>query len=138
MRAATILRLSVVAQWVLIALTVALSFLLEEHLPEPLREWVKAEAERDPPLAMYGVIALLVSVLFCFFVGSVGLLFLQRWAAWLFTASAVLMLALTPVFGPIVEHGLPSAVDNASLVVTGLIIGLAFFGGALKPKNKSD
>jgi urea transporter len=133
MQTATVLRLGVVFEWVFVALAIVLSFMLESRLPEPLREWLAADAESDPEAREFLVLALLILVLLWWLTGSVGLLFLKRWAAWLYLGAAIVVHPLSCLLGPTVEHGVTMLFSNVSLVLSGLILGLAFFSPALRP-----
>jgi hypothetical protein len=133
MHPATMLRLCVVSEWVFIALGMVLSFMLENRLPEPLRGWLAAEADRDPGTREFLALALLIPALPCWLAGSVGLLFLKRWAAWLYLGAAVVLHLLSCLVGPTVEHAVTMLYFNVSLVLSGLVLGLAFFSPALQP-----
>jgi urea transporter len=133
MQTATVLRLGVVFEWVFIALGIILSFMLESRLPEPLREWLAADLESDPEAREFIALALLIPASLCWLIGSVGLLFLKRWAAWLYLGAAVVTLPLDCLFGPTVEHAGAMLCFNVSLVLSGLVLGLAFFSPALRP-----
>jgi hypothetical protein len=61
----------------------------------------------------------------------IGLFFYQRWAAWLMLA-VLLLFSLQVIFSPSVEPGLLTFVGSWSDVVTGLVLGLAFFTDALE------
>jgi len=63
------------------------------------------------------------------------MLFLQRWAAWLYLVSLLIGYALFPFTGPTVEHALADAVDELAILMSGSIIGLAFFSDALRGRN---
>lgn len=66
---------------------------------------------------------------------SIGLLLLKRWAAWLFLLTTAVAYTLMAFLGPTVEHGVTSAVNGAFSVVTGVILGLAFFTDALPARG---
>jgi len=126
------LRVCVVLEWVVVIIGLGLSFALEDNLPTPLKDWLVAEAERDT--AAHDVVLLGGGVVFFLaaVVSSLGLLFLQRWAAWLYLLSVIFGCLLSPFIGPVVEHGVADAVDEAAIVLSGLVLGLAFFSDALK------
>lgn len=136
MRVSTVLRICVLSEWVLVGISITLSLFLESHLPTPLQEWLTTEAEQD--LQPYEAFLLGGGFLLLLFAlaGSVGLLFLKRWGAWLYLLSLVIGYLLFPFMGPTVEHGLADAVDELSVMLSGLVLGLAFFSDALPGKRQ--
>jgi hypothetical protein len=130
-----VLRICVVLEWVVVIVGVGLAFVLEGSLPDPLKAWLKAEEERglgqsDYALLCGGVLALVMAIL-----SSVGLLCLRRWASWLYLLAVVLG-CLTSLFGgPVVQHVIPDVVDEIAVTISGLILGLAFFSDALRPRG---
>lgn len=133
MQPATLLRVCVVSEWIFLAFGLVLSFMLESRLPEPLREWLAADAARDPGARDLLALVLFIPALLCWLAGSVGLLFLKRWAAWLYLGAAVVLHLLSCLLGPTVEHAVTMLYFNVSLVLSGLVLGLAFFSPALHP-----
>jgi uncharacterized membrane protein (DUF2068 family) len=132
MSSSTALRVAVVLEWIVGGLALILSLVLEKLLPQPLQAWVLAEAERDAVTP--GELMLLVAgvaLLGMMLVSSVGLLCLQRWAAWLYLATVVTGTLFVALMGPTVEHGVTGAVDDLASVVSGVVVGLAFFSTAL-------
>jgi hypothetical protein len=132
MRPSTVLRICVVLEWTFLGLGIVSSFLLESSLPDPLRDWLAADAEGDIALREVGLLVVMIPLLLCALVGSIGLLFLKRWAAWLYLISLIIGYALFPFMGPTVEHALADAADDMAVLLSGLIIGLAFFSDALR------
>lgn len=127
------LRLCVVFEWVFLALGIGLSFMLASRLPEPLREWLASDRERDPATRDFLALALFIPASLCWLAGSVGLLFLKRWAARLYLGAILVLIPLDCLFGPTVEHAVTMLYFNVSLVLSGLVLGLAFFSPALQP-----
>jgi hypothetical protein len=131
----SILRVCVVLEWVLLITGVALSFALESNLPDSLRAWLAEEYAQDLTSFDLAIIAVGFVVVIATIVASVGLLFLQRWAAWLYLATTVIGCVFMMFTGPTVEHAVSYAFDDVSVVFTGLVLGLAFFTDALKPRE---
>ena len=138
MQAARVLRVCVVANWILLVAMVVLSFVLESHLPDPLRDWVAAESEKDFTPKELILLGLAVPWFGFYVVGGFGLFLLKRWGAWLFLASLIGLWIPVPFFGPTVEHAVPYALYEASVMITGLIIGLAFFSDALVSEKEEE
>jgi xanthine/uracil permease len=133
MKTQTILRVCVVLEWVVYIIGVGLSFVLQDSLPTPLKDWLVAEAERD--MAVHELVLLgggVVVLLLAAIVASVGLLFLQRWAAWLYLFSFIVGCLLCLFYGPVVEHGVADVVGDVATFLSGLVLGLAFFTDALR------
>lgn len=128
-----ILRISLLALWASVVLSIALAFLQDKLLPDALVEWHKSSAGQ---FGFGDIIALLFwgLGLFLFFVSSIGLFFYQRWAAWMFTiVTAVFSLQL--LASPAVEPGISSFIGSWSDVLTGMVITLVFFTDVLRDDN---
>jgi hypothetical protein len=96
-----------------------------------LADWVHQESSGEWGIA--DIIGLLFwgAGLFLFFVSMVGLFCYQRWAAWLM-AIVVAVFSLQLLTSPSVEPGILSLLGSLSDVVTGLVLGVAFFTDALQ------
>ena len=126
-----ILRVSLLALFAVLVLTIGLAIISDKLLPEELAEWHRRNnANAD-------AIADIVGLLFWFgglgllFVSMVGLFFYQRWAAWMFLG-VILVFSLQVLFSPTVEPGVLSYLGGWSDILTGLIFGLTFFTDALE------
>lgn len=135
MRSSTVLRLCLVLEWVLSLAGLGLSFAMERFLPEPLRAWLSAQAEGDPTVGELALFFLCILLLIPAITATVGLFFLQRWAAWLYLITAILFMPLALLAGPIVEHPLPDAICDVASIMCGMVIALAFFSDALKKQR---
>ena len=131
-KASTALRVSVVAEWSLVAATVALSLLREDLLPEPLRDWVADEATRESTGFERGLLVVSVVALIAHLAASVGLLQLRRWAAWLYLATTALVYVIAAFLGPTVDDALGATVSELATAFSGAVIALAFFTDALQ------
>jgi len=133
----TVLRVAVVAEWVFGIVVIILSVVLEAFLPEPLQDYVAWTVEQDISLGEILVFLITVPLLLVYLVSSVGLFLLKNWARWLYLWTTVVFCFLYPFFGPTVEHGIADAVDEVTVILSGVIIGIAFFGGVIQvPNNK--
>jgi hypothetical protein len=65
-------------------------------------------------------------------VSTIGLLCLRRWAAWLYLITNVVGMLLMPLTGPTVEHAFADLFDELGIVMSGMVIALAFFTDSLK------
>lgn len=115
----------------------SLSFALQTNLPSDLQIWLLEESERDMSVyeAVLGSVAIVDIV--AIIVASVGLFMLKRWAAKLYLIAFVVMLILGPFAGPSVEHALSGTLISVASILSGLVIGLAFFSDALNPSPQS-
>ncbi|MEM6822067.1 MAG: hypothetical protein AAF558_09020 [Verrucomicrobiota bacterium] len=132
MKTSTLLRVSIVTQWLLVPVAIVASFFLESYLPDPLQKWLQLDS--GLPFSSLEVIALVsaLALMVIAFVGSVGLFFLKKWAAWTYLASTLLGYLIYPLLGPTVEHSYVSALCDIATLLTGFTFGLAFFGNALR------
>lgn len=134
MKLSTILRWCLVLEWVFIGASIVASSLLEPSLPEPLAAWLRAESEGDLTareiMLFIAVVPLLVSMI----VATVGLLCLRRWAAWLYLITNVVGTLLMTLTGPTVEHAFADALDEIGIVLSGMVIAIAFFTDSLIKK----
>ncbi|MEY5006124.1 MAG: hypothetical protein RI969_1212 [Verrucomicrobiota bacterium] len=130
-KARLILRFLLVALFGLIVLSIGLAFVADKLLPEALAEWLHQENSGEFGVA--DIIGLLFwgAGLFLFFVSMAGLFFYQRWAAWMM-AGVIAVFSIQLLFSPTVEPGILSLLGSLSDVLTGLILGLAFFTDALQ------
>jgi len=130
-KARLVLRFLLVALFGLIMLSIALAFVADKLLPEALADWVKQENSGE--IGVADIIGLLFwgAGLFLFFVSMVGLFCYQRWAAWLM-AGVIAVFSIQLLFSPTVEPGILSLLGSLSDVLTGLVLGLAFFTDALQ------
>lgn len=129
----TTLRTLLVLYWFLTAATIALSLAMEAWLPAPLAGWNAASADSmsTASLAAWGVVVFVFLVLL--FAASAGLFFFKRRARWVYLATVFVFHVISIFIGPVVEHALPAAVNDFTIVLSGVIIGMVFFSGVLKP-----
>jgi len=130
-KARLILRFLLVALFGLIVLSIGLAFVADKLLPDPLADWVHQENAGE--FGFGDIFGLLFwgAGLFLFFVSMAGLFFYQRWAAWMM-AVVIAVFSVQLLFSPTVEPGLLSLMGSLSDVLTGLVLGLAFFSDALQ------
>lgn len=96
------------------------------HLPAPLQEWERSEAEREPTagemaVAIAGGVFIIAGVI-C----TVGLLMFWRPARPLSVALTVLGLPLTAALGPSVWLGWVSAVSDLTATLSGATLAMAY------------
>jgi hypothetical protein len=136
MSSQNVLRAGVVLMWVAVLIGIGISVALAGSLPAPLQDWVVGEAQRDLALHEVALAAVGLAVVFMTALASVGLLFLQRWAAYLFLACVVSGVVASVFTGPSVEQGPEGAMYDVANVLSGLVLGLAFFTNALRPHGE--
>ncbi|MFM2211901.1 MAG: hypothetical protein RL639_1095 [Verrucomicrobiota bacterium] len=130
-KARLILRFLLVALFGLIVLSIGIAFVADKLLPDALADWVHQENAGE--FGLTDILGLLFwgAGLFLFFVSMVGLFCYQRWAAWLM-AGVIAVFSIQLLFSPTVEPGVLSLMGSLSDVLTGLVLGLAFFTDALQ------
>ena len=129
-----VLRIALVAEWILVAVTLTLSAVLERFLPAPLQEYLKAQSQLDLQASDILIFLGLGIFLVGFLTSSIALFAGKRWARWLYLGAEVLGCALVLFLGPTVMHPIATACENAASTFSGLILGLAFFTDALEPR----
>jgi hypothetical protein len=123
MRKETVLRVGVIAEWVVIIIAVIASFVFIGDLPEPLLEYTSRDA-LFCPLDVIDAVVLAASI-----AASIGLYFFRRWARPIYAASTIWLSVSTAFGNPSVEPPIVSAMEEISLLIAGLLIGMSYFGG---------
>jgi|GEM_PF-4692832 len=117
-----VLRVALVAQWLLAAAGTAADLALAGQLPEALRRHAWDAGPTPPAWALAAGLAALALWL----AGSVGLWLRSRPARALYAASLAALLAATPALGPVVSHPVASALYSACLLLQGATLALAY------------
>jgi hypothetical protein len=125
-----VLRVVLLALFAVIVLSVALSFFSDKLLPVELADWHHQNAAAELRLADIAGLLFWLAGLGLLLISMIGLFCYQRWAAWMFLG-VILLFSLQVLFSPTVEPGLLSYLGGWSDVLTGLVLGLAFFSDAL-------
>jgi len=130
-KARIFLRVCLLALFALIVLTIGLAVLSDKLLPTELAEWQHRNNAAD--FGFSDIISLLFWGLgmVLFLISMLGLFLFQRWASWMMLV-ILLVFSLQVLFSPSVEPGILSFVGSWSDIVTGLVLGLAFFTDALE------
>lgn len=130
-KARLILRFLLVALFAMVVLSIGIAIVADKLLPEALADWVHQENSGDFGVA--DIIGLMFwgAGLFLFFVSMAGLFFYQRWAAWMM-AAVIAIFSVQLIFSPTVEPGILSLLGSLSDMLTGLVLGVAFFSDALQ------
>ncbi len=117
---------------------VGLSFYLESYLPEILEQYLTQEAESDfsnsNSLALLGGILILP----LYAASIVGLLLTKMWGKSLYVITFVVSYALSPFWGPTVEHALSTTVYDLGSVTQGVILALLFFTNSAFNKSRNS
>lgn len=125
-----ILRGVLLALFAVIVLSIGLSFAADKLLPADLAEWHQRNAADELGIADIFGLLFWISGVALVLVSMAGIFFYQRWAAWIFLG-VILVFSLQVLFSPTVEPGLLTYLGGWSDVLTGLVLGLAFFTDAL-------
>ena len=141
MIAANALRIAVTAWLVLMPLTLGITFWTEGQLPSELVDFRDSQQDHftifDPILEIEWLMTGGVFITLGIWIGSVvGLLKMKRWGAWLYLLGIVVGLPLYFLSGFEIFHPLEQVVGDINNIVSGLILGLAFFSDAI-PKKPS-
>jgi hypothetical protein len=131
-KARLVLRFSLVALFALIALSIGLAFVADKLLPDTLAEWYRAESSGEFEFSDLLMLLFWGAGVFLFFVSMAGLFCYQRWAAWMMVVVLALF-SLQLLFSPTVEPGILSYLGSLTDILTGIVLGIAFFTEALQP-----
>ena len=126
MDARTVLRGSIVAQWILLIISAVLLEYFSRSLPPELRDFLN-NSDSEIPLILEGNPLLIVH-----FIASIGLVYLKNWARWVFLCSFAV--TLTIPLGPVVQHPIEALIESLVIISNGLIIGISFFGGIIQKR----
>jgi hypothetical protein len=118
------LRILIVAEIGLGILGGVVSLLTASLLPESLRAFSEAKSQVEQSLVTLRVA---FPVIILSLVSSIGLFFFWRPSRILYLISSVLGLLLAPFLGPYVDAGWGRALEDAALVVSGVILALVYF-----------
>ena len=121
------LRSLIIAEIGLGVIGVVVSLLTESLLPEPLRAFVEAEAEADISTREIVMLATAIPGIILFVVSSIGLYFFWRPARTLYVITIVFGLLWTPFFGPYVDAGWGTVFEEATIIISGIILALIYF-----------
>jgi hypothetical protein len=121
------LRTLIVAEIVLLIISVVISLLTESLLPEPLRAFLDAESNAEMTIQELIMLACGVPLLILLLGSSIGLFFLWRPARILYLISTVAGLLVTPFFGPYVDAGWGTTFEEAALIISGINLALIYF-----------
>jgi hypothetical protein len=131
-KARLVLRFLLIALFGLLVLSIGLAFVADKLLPEALADWMRQESGGEFGVADIFGLLFWGAGIFLFLVSMVGLFCYQRWAAWMM-AVVVAVFSLQLLASPTVEPGILSLLGSLSDVITGLVLGAAFFTDALEP-----
>jgi uncharacterized membrane protein len=131
MSARIVLRLLVVVHLLLVVLGVGLSFFDEHLLPPALADWKAAHAPSDDlSLLEFAWFASWLMWMTLYVVACVGLLCLQRWAAFMLLVLTVVGFAFT-LTEPNVTSALLAVLDDAAMLCMGALLATCFLTDAL-------
>jgi len=127
------LRTLVILEWLFIIAGIILSTMLEKQLPVELRQWIEMESEfsTNDTVVLIGVLPILAASI----LGSIGLYRLRKWGASTYLMSMIIGYALYPFAGPTVEHAFACMVYEVSVIISGMIVAIAFFTDTLKSNH---
>ncbi|MEE9342239.1 MAG: hypothetical protein V3V12_01240 [Gammaproteobacteria bacterium] len=115
------------ATLLLLTLYIFATVLLEAKLPALFQEYLRQEAESDLDKADIFLLVVGIPVALLHIISFVGLMTIKPWAKNLFMLSTISICALTPFFGPYVDHGIAFFLEMLSTLCTGVLITLLYF-----------
>jgi len=136
MNSAHALRYLILAMWGTAVAGGILDFSLESRLPEPLRDYLDAEWDRDLNSREWvGLVAGLVSLWFLLR-GSILLYRLRARGRRPFLAGLIISVLAMPLFGPVIYNPWSPLFYEASMVLGGVVVGWIYFSSV--PLELSD
>lgn len=122
-----LLRTLVVTEIVLTAAAVVSEFLLEGLLPQQLQAYLDAESKA--PLGVREMILLILGIPLgvAIVVAWVKVLRFRKNAPELYLGTSIASIVLLPFTGPTVQTALGTALDAATSLIGGVILGLLYF-----------
>ncbi len=129
------LQLLTIVYLVLCGVSIATGLALDDLLPEPLLAWtIESQDFSGTQLLALGILVLYAIA--ALISGSVGLLRMKRWGAWVHLSASLTGFIALPLYGPIVQHPVTSLVDGLGVLVAGCLYGVAFFSTALSETDR--
>ena len=123
----TIFRILIVCSVVLGTGAAFLDTLFPELLPQSIAQAV----ENEPLPALFDnlwlTVTIFLPVLIIVIISTIGLFFLKAWARALAFYSTILSFAMYPFFGPILSSAWSSALTEASSLLWGAILAIAYY-----------
>jgi hypothetical protein len=126
MDAVKVLRIAIVAQWLLYVLAAVASTFEETNLPEPLLTYLTAEYYKDVSISMWIGMAMLVA----FAIASIGVFRLKSWGRNLYVALFSLGAVLFVFLAPTIETAIGGNLSYLASASCGLVIGLLYYSPA--------
>jgi hypothetical protein len=138
----TLVRILIIAEISMFALSCALNSILESTLPVPLSAYDAAPKEYPSWLYAVVYVGLGVPTLILALTSHIGLFFFWRPARVLYLVGGISILFMVVLDGPAVRTGWEGMFDYLSAVIYGSILGLIYFSPlrdlyAKKQPNKS-
>lgn len=121
------LRVLIVTDFLLLAVSVVVGIAGEAWLPEQLQAFEQARAQADMTTNDWVMMVLGLLLLIAVLVAFVGLLIFWRPARPLYFATLVVAALLTPFDGPYITSGLAQAFGDVSLIVSGIVLAVIYF-----------
>jgi hypothetical protein len=102
-------------------------FIGQGRLPAPLREYLETTNSAEPTALGWALFATAIPIITGGIASFVGMLRFKPWSRPLAVATWVTSILMLPLFGPTVEPGITTALYQASSVLFGGVISLAYF-----------
>ncbi len=134
-----LLRILIIADFILVALSIVGALVGESSLPESLRAYEQARSEADLTVKEWVLVGVSAPLLIAWLVSSFGLFFFWRPARAMYLVTVVGSLAVTPFTDVYITAGWVEAIEGVSLIVTGIVLALIYASPLKdlfeKPKN---
>ena len=106
---------------------VVLELCFQSFLPQPLQDYLRAESEADLTTSDIAAVLVAIPLLIATIVSIIGLYLWKPWSRHLFLGVWILSVLLAPFVGPYVYSGIGYALYDLSSMLSGLLLGIAYF-----------
>lgn len=124
---------ALIVLYILLSIAAALTDIL---VPGLIPVSIAQAVENEPLPTLFGNPwiegAVFIPIAIIIILSTIGLFFFKRWARSLAFYSTVFLFALNPLFGVTVTSGWASALYEASLIIWGAILALAYYSPVLE------
>ena len=121
-----------------LALYLVLSFWLDSYLPESLQAYLEASALQEPTTLEMTTYVFILIVLLVHLFSVAGLIQGKTEAKNQFVYTMLMMVILSPVVGPHVEHGLSAGVGGLATMISGALVALLYFTESVFKQSKAE
>ena len=122
-----LLRALIIAEILVGIISIVVSLATEFLLPEPLKTFVDREGEGRLTTREIVMLVAAIPLINLLLLSSIGLFFFWRPARILYLIAMGYGLVLTPFFGPYVDAGWGTILEEIAVIISGVILALVYW-----------